>query len=52
MVAGDLAQHANIAPSVRGAVSKGARRIWAERSIATPPNWPVHPFARCYRLGG
>ena len=38
-------------PQLEEAVSKGARRIWAERSIATPPNWPVHPFARCYRLG-
>lgn len=34
------------------AVSQGARRIWTERSIATPSTWPVHPFARCYRLGG
>ena len=40
------------ATQLEQAVSQGARRLWTERSVATPPAWPVHPFARCYRLGG
>ena len=32
-------------------VAQGARRVWIDRSITTPSNWPRHPFACCYQLG-
>ena len=32
-------------------VAQGARRVWINRAITTPSNWPRHPFACCYRLG-
>lgn len=31
-------------------VAQGATRLWLDRSIPTPSNWPKHPFARCYQL--
>ena len=32
------------------AVVQGARRIWIEPTLETPPSWPRHPSARFFRL--